>query len=129
MPTYSFRCKSCQNEFDVKLKMGDRTKQPCVSCDSVETTRVFSAMSVVLKGDGWTGKNIKIRGQMRAKNRRIAPKEEAFARDSKEMAAMTISPNVDGEQTDTWVEARELARSKGKDTTTYDSYVRKEKLK
>ena len=129
MPTYTFHCNACDQDFDLKLKMGDKTKYPCSSCQSLDNSRVFSPMSVVLKGDGWTGKNIKIKGQMREKNRRIAPKEEAFIRDSKEMKAMTIQPNVDGERTDTWAEARELAKSKGKDTSGYDKYVRKEKSK
>ena len=127
MPVYSYKCKSCNTEFDVKLRMGDRTKPPCVSCENVETTRVFSTPRVILSGDGWTGKNIKIKGQMSRKNRRLAGKEKEFARDSKEMRTMSISPNVDGERTDSWAEAKELARSKGKDTSTYDTYVRKEK--
>jgi len=129
MPTYTFHCKSCDTDFDLKLRMGDRTTHPCTSCQSLDNTRVFSPMSVVLEGDGWTGKNIKIRGQMKRKNARIAPKEREFVRDSNEMKTMTIQPNVDGERTDTWVEARELARSKGKDTSGYDTYVRKEKSK
>lgn len=127
MPTYSFQCKSCGTEFDVKLRMGDKSKQPCVSCNSEETTRVFSPMRVILQGDGWTGKNIRIRGQMKRKNQRLAGKEREFVKDSKEMKTMTIAPNVDGERTDTWAEAKQLAQSKGKDTSTYDSYVRKEK--
>lgn len=129
MPTYTFHCKSCDTDFDLKLRMGDRTTHPCTSCQSLDNTRVFSPMRVVLEGDGWTGKNIKIRGQMKRKNARIAPKEREFVRDSNEMKTMTIQPNVDGERTDTWVEARELARSKGKDTSGYDTYVRKEKSK
>ena len=127
MPVYSFRCKSCDTVFDVKLRMGDKTKQPCVSCNSEETTRVLSAPSVILKGDGWTGKNIKIRGQMARKNSRLAVKEREFVKDSNEMKTMTVAPNVEGERVDSWSEARELARSKGKDTSTYDAYVRKEK--
>lgn len=129
MPTYTFHCKSCDKDFDLKLKMGDRTKHPCAFCQSLDNTRVFSPMSVVLDGDGWTGKNIKIKGQMRQKNARIAPKEREFVRDSKAMKTMTIQPNVDGVRTDSWAEARELARSKGKNTTSYDKYVRKEKRK
>ena len=64
---------------------------------------------------------------MREKNRRIAPKETEFARESKEMRSMRIQPNVGGEQVDSWSEAQRLAQSRGKDASSYDSLVKKEK--
>jgi len=42
---------------------------------------------------------------------------------------VTLAPNVDGERTDTWVEARKLAASKGKDPSSYDKMVKKEQEK
>jgi len=127
MPTYTYECKSCDNLFDVMRSLSNKSHQSCVSCGSLETKRKLSSPSFILKGDGWTGKNIKIKGQMREKNRRIAPKENEFARDSKEMKSMRIQPNVNGEQVDSWSEAQRLAQSQGKDASSYDSLVKKEK--
>ena len=127
MPIYTYQCMSCENVFDKMRSFSDKSAVSCVECDSLNTQRQLTSPTFILKGDGWTGKNIKIKGQMRQKNRAIAPKEQAFAKDSKEMKSMRIQPNVDGEQVDSWSEAQKLAQSKGKDTSSYDSLVRKEK--
>ena len=39
----------------------------------------------------------------------------------------TLAPNVDGERVESWTEAKKLAQSKGKETTSYDAHIRKEK--
>lgn len=127
MPTYTYQCHSCGTQFDAMRSFSDKSQQACASCGSFETKRQLTRPNFILKGDGWTGKNIKIKGQMRQKNRAIAPKEQAFARESKEMKSMRVQPNVGGEQVDSWSEAQRLAQSQGKDASTYDSLVKKEK--
>jgi hypothetical protein len=39
----------------------------------------------------------------------------------------SLAPNVDGERTDSWSDATKLAKSKGKDTSGYEKYARKER--
>jgi hypothetical protein len=58
---------------------------------------------------------------MAAKNRRLDAKQR------ERPSPVTLAPNVGGEQTDTWAEAQKLAASKGKDTTSYEPLVTKEK--
>ena len=63
---------------------------------------------------------------MKRKNRRLSSKEEDFKRNDPAMQ-ISLAPNVDGERVDSWEDAKKLAVSKGKDTTLYDSYIRKSK--
>lgn len=128
MPLYSFQCTNteCGNNFSLMLPMSEyKNTQHCGDCNS-ECTLGVSEIDFVLKGDNWTGKNIKIKGQMGRKNRRLASKENEFKRDDPSMQ-VSLAPNVDGERVDTWEDAKRLATSKGKDTTLYDSYIRKSK--
>ena len=127
MPIYTYQCMSCNNVFDKMRSFSDKSSVPCGECNSLNTQRQLTSPTFILKGDGWTGKNIKIKGQMRQKNRAIAPKEQAFARESKEMKSMRVQPNVGGEQVDSWSEAQRLAQSQGKDASSYDALVKKEK--
>jgi len=126
MPVYSFQCEGedCGQDFDLTLPMSSHSEaQNCPEC-SHSSKRLVNMVAFVLKGDGWAGKNLRVRNQMAAKNRRLDIKQNERKRDA---PAMTLAPNVDGEQVDTWGEAKRLADSKGKKTSTYDSYVRKEK--
>ncbi|MEA3492996.1 MAG: zinc ribbon domain-containing protein [Candidatus Margulisiibacteriota bacterium] len=48
MPIYEFKCKDCGKEFEVKLPMSKSgEKQNCPLCESGNTTRSFSAVSVM----------------------------------------------------------------------------------
>lgn len=45
MPTYGFKCKSCETEFDRFLKiaeMDNPLSEPCPNCNKVEVARVVS---------------------------------------------------------------------------------------
>jgi hypothetical protein len=78
----------------------------------------------VLRGDGWTGKNLKIKGQMARRRAKLAGKEREIKNDG---PGVRLAPNVGGERVDSWAEAKRLAKSKGKDTSSYDGMVRKER--
>ena len=126
MPVYSYQCEDegCKNDFDLTLPMSSYAEaQNCPEC-SHSSKRLVTSVGFVLKGDGWTGKNLRIKKQMALKNRRLDTKQNEMKRDA---PAMTLAPNVNGERVETWDEAKRLAESKGKETSTYDSYVRKEK--
>lgn len=101
------------------LSLSDRNSPQTCVCGELREM-VVSLPSFVMLGDGWSGKNIKIRGQMAEKNRRLDAK-------SRDLPSQRLVPNVDGEETDTWSDAKRLAASKGKDTTGYDTVIRKEK--
>ena len=123
MPIYEYTCQECGTEFEEIIDMEDRDiPQPCTECQTL-TIRGLSMPSFILKGDGWTGKNEKVRREMQDKNRRIIPKQNEIKR---EAPGVKLVPNVDGERVENWKEAKKLAESKGKVTTTYDQQVRKE---
>jgi putative FmdB family regulatory protein len=124
MPLYDFKCADCGCTFErqVALDKFDRV-QKCASCGGDNTKRLISAVGFVLKGDNdWTTKAGRIRKQMAEKNRRLAAKE----REQKETLPK-LAPNVGGERVGSWTEAKKLAASQGKNTSSYDGYIRKEK--
>jgi len=126
MPVYSYQCENtdCNEMFERSLPISEyATPQACPVCDSA-TKKMITPVGFILKGDDWVGKNLRIKKQMSEKNRRLAGKENEMKRDA---PAVTLAPNVDGERVANWSEAKKLAESKGKDTSSYDKMVRKER--
>jgi len=80
--------------------------------------------SVIFKGDGWTTKNLRIKGQMQRKNERLDKKMMEMRGDGKYEG---VVPNVAGERTDSWSDAQKLAKDRGLDAGSYDSIVDKER--
>lgn len=125
MPTYTYVCTSCETPFERFMSMS-RSDEPqaCEACGA-PGKKTISMPNFILKGDGWPGKNFKIKGQMEAKNRVLDQKQE----ERKRNPAVRLAPNVDGERVDSWSDAQKLAASKGKNTESYDAKVREEKAK
>ena len=127
MTTYPYECQSCGHHFEIQMRMSEydtKMKPPCPECGSVDVLRILTPPMINFSGDGWTGKNNRIAGQMREKNKRLASKEREMKGDG---MIPQLAPNVGGERVDSWSEAAKLAKSKGKDTSGYESYARKEK--
>lgn len=126
MPTYDFVCKGCENHFTRILKIDNRDEPTkCPDCGELGQ-RVPSLPQFILVGDGWTGKNLRIKQQMEEKNRKLESRQGEMKRDA---PSVTLAPNVDGERVDSWSEAQKLAGSKGKNTDSYNALVQKEKSK
>ena len=127
MPIYEYQCESCEHQFQKMLPISQCSDpQNCGECGSGKTRKLISSVNFNLVGDGWSGKNARIKKQMAEKNRRLDAKQAEMKRDA---PGMTLAPNVNGERVDSWAEASRLARSKGKDTTGYDKLAREEKKK
>jgi len=98
--------------------------QPCPEC-GVKNEKLFKpTTNFILKGDGWAGKNHKIKQQMRAKNKKLDRISNEMKRDTN--VGGSLAPNVDGERVDSWAEAQKLAKSKGKSAESYEPLVQKE---
>ena len=54
----------------------------------------------------------------------LMPIDDLMKRDG---PGITLAPNVSGERVESWADAQKLAASKGKDTSSYESLVRKER--
>jgi len=126
MPTYAYKCDHCGEEFDKILPIS-RYKEPqdCINCGEGPARKVITGgTGFILKGDSWAGKNLKVKNQMREKNRRLDAKQNEMKRDA---PSVTLAPNVGGERVGSWSEAAKLAKSKGKDTSGYHKLARQEK--
>ncbi len=126
MPTYEYLCESCEESFDKILPIARyQEPQDCPQCGEGPAKKIISGGSgFILRGDGWAGKNGKIKSQMRAKNRRLDAKQRERRNDA---PTATLRPNVGGEQVGSWSDAAKLAKSKGKDASGYEARARKEK--
>ena len=117
MPNYTFRCLQ-HAEFEVVLPRAQcAIGQPCPTCQTV-SPRFLAPVGMVLQGDGWAGKGIRLREQMGRKNARLNSVGKEKLRDA---PGLKLVPNVGGEQVDSWAEASKLAASTGKDTKLYDA--------
>jgi putative FmdB family regulatory protein len=126
MPWYEYACASCGEDFDAIRSVADRESPiACTHCDSMETDLKISLSSFILKGHGWAGKDMRIKKQMEKRRQRQRGRQEEKKRE--EGIGMKMIPNVDGEQTESWADAQKLAKSKGKDTSSYDRVVSKER--
>jgi putative FmdB family regulatory protein len=52
MPTYTYRCADCGNQFDAVQRFSDDPLRECPSCGGV-VRRVIQPVGVVFKGSGW----------------------------------------------------------------------------
>ena len=126
MTTYPYQCQSCSDPFEIEMRMSEfhtSLRPPCPSCQSTNVKRVLTVPHLSFVGDGWPGKNNRVRNQMKKKNQRLAAKERDMKGDG---VVPKLLPNVGGERTDSWSEAAKLARSKGNDASGYESLARKE---
>ena len=121
MPNYGYICGSCDLDFDVYMTPSKyQAQQSCPECGSAETKRYYTSPNITFVGDGWVDKNLRIADQMTRKNQALEQRQKDRYRvngQAGQVAALT--PNVDGEQTDSWAEAQKLATSKGKDASGY----------
>lgn len=125
MPFYSYHCDQCELEYQHKVPMADSDKElPCPECGGLNPRMWKPTTNFILKGDGWAGKNSRIANQMREKNKKLDARQNEMKRDA---PSVTLAPNVDGERVDSWSDAQKLAKSKGKNTESYNTLVAKEK--
>jgi putative FmdB family regulatory protein len=123
MPAFDYACP-CGEKFSRTLPISKRDEaQFCPSCSS-ESPKIATEVAFVLRGDGWFGKNLTIKRQMEEKNRVLETRQK-----ERYGGQVSLAPNVDGERVDSWREAKSLAASKGKDTSSYDRFVAKESAK
>lgn len=60
MPTYTFYCNKCKCHDDYYLPITKRNEQKlCVRCDVKMIRLIGTGESIIFKGDGWPGRDIK----------------------------------------------------------------------
>lgn len=124
MPLYVFRCEACEDQHELLVKLADfDVPQPCPDCES-SMRRLVVPVAFNLPGDDWASKNGRVAKQMREKNVGLKAKQNERRRDQ---PMVTLAPNVNGERVGSWSEAQKMAGSNGKDTSSYDTLIRKER--
>ncbi|MCH4175596.1 FmdB family zinc ribbon protein [Bifidobacterium sp.] len=53
MPTYHYRCKSCQYDFTQYQSFDDQPITVCPRCGEEQVRKVFSAVPIEFKGHGF----------------------------------------------------------------------------
>jgi putative FmdB family regulatory protein len=53
MPTYEYRCQSCEHEMEAFQSIKDAPLKDCPACHEPKLERLISATSFQLKGGGW----------------------------------------------------------------------------
>ena len=125
MPMYHYKCSACEKEYTAMVSMDNHDiPQPCPSCGESNKKLFKPTRNFILKGDGWSGKNMRIKQQMKDKNKKLDARTAEMKRDAPNVS---LAPNVDGERVDSWSEAQRLAKSKGKNTSSYEPLIAKEK--
>lgn len=134
MPLYATRCEACRETKDVRLSFAEydevRAGKRSLSCSCGSPSHIeFSPGSVgfVLKdgeSGGWMSKATKENGYRAKRAATMAKRENDHVFKPK------LVPNYQGEETGTWKEAQEVARSKapGGDISaaTYEPLVTRE---
>ena len=124
MPTYEYRCGSCNH---VQEELHSIKSEPDIFCEECESVKPLTRMisnnpgGFVVKGDSSTKlwKESRLR---RKKNADLELKQiERYGNGPK------LQPNVAGQETESWSDAQKLAKEAGIDPKTYDSHVSVEK--
>ncbi len=53
MPTYEYRCQSCEHQMEAFQSIKDAALTDCPVCHQPKLDRLISATSFQLKGGGW----------------------------------------------------------------------------
>ena len=54
MPTYEYRCKNCEHEFELFQNMSERVKRKCPECGKSTLERLIgTGAAVIFKGSGF----------------------------------------------------------------------------
>jgi len=65
MPTYQYRCTSCENELEAVQKFHDDPLTDCPDCDG-NLRKVYNAVGVVFKGSGFYATDNRTKGKTNA---------------------------------------------------------------
>lgn len=109
MPTYSVACKGCGKVGERKLTFSEMSdfSEACTCGSSIVVMFAPSAMNFTLRdgpSGGWASRAIKEK-QYREKRREMLAKKE-----KDHVYTPSLIPNFNGEQTESWREAKEIAR-------------------
>lgn len=122
MPSYDYRCRECGS---VQEEIHSIKIDPDVVCNSCGKKGMERLISRNITGFITGDTEAKLWKEKRHRNQKN--KELAVKQIDRYGSGPTLVPNVEGQEVGSWSEAKKLAKDKGKNASTYDSYVQKEK--
>ncbi len=69
MPVYEYKCKACDNQFELRQKFSDPPASQCPQCGG-EVEKLISTAAFSLKGGGWYAEGY---GNSKSKSSDAAP--------------------------------------------------------
>lgn len=123
---YEFVCSACDHVQTVDMGVSelDKAKETGTACEVCADTAYYkfnvSGVQFCFKGDAWSDKNFREKKYRKARSAYMADRQ------SKHHKTPTLKPNYKGQETGSWREAQEAARSEGKVSETYEPLVRRE---
>ncbi len=66
MPTYSYRCTACGNEFDIRQSFSDDPLTVCEECGG-KLRKLFNSVGIIFKGSGFYHNDSKSSSNLTAK--------------------------------------------------------------
>jgi len=118
MPTYDYKCDACESIQEEFHGMTETPEIHCKNCNGIMQKTVCQNFNgFILKGSGWTGKDLKEKTYQLDKRREIG-KKMALNHDIPQ-----ILPNYKGEVCSSWDDAKKLAKEDGVDGLRYEKQV------
>ncbi len=86
MPTYQYKCKACNHEFEVRQRMSDKPLTECPVCGG-EVRRVVGSVGIVFKGSGFyvtDNRNSNGKGRVKTTEKSSEPSDKKSSEKSKD---------------------------------------------
>lgn len=122
MPTYEYKCNKCGliKEIIHSIKI-----DPEISCDGCGFKPMERMISRNISGFITKDTPSKLWKEKRYRNKKNA--ELSVKQIDRYGRGPRLQPNVDGQEVDSWSEAKKLAKDKGKNIATYDKRIEAER--
>ncbi|MFK7801438.1 MAG: FmdB family zinc ribbon protein [Anaerolineae bacterium] len=113
MPLYTYRCKECEHEFDIRQSFSEDSLTDCPNCEKAALRKVINQVGVVFRGSGFYVNDSK-------SNNSAAPggtsKSDNGGSDSKEASASSSSDSGGSGSESKSTESSKPAKSEAKST-------------
>ena len=76
MPTYSYRCTSCDNAFDIQQAFTEDSLTTCPECGKA-LRKVFSAIGVTFQGSGFYRTDSRAESKKKSSDSSSTPKKDS----------------------------------------------------
>jgi len=120
--TYDYLCPKCASEREVSHPMAEDPIIKCEQCPDGVMHKTVKSMNFMIKGDTST----KLWKEERFRNKKNA--DLGVKQLERYSAGSKLMPNIGGTEFDSWADAKKAAGESGMVTSSFDSYVEKEKV-